>query len=140
MDSTPHSSGGKAPEDMTNDEIREELSAIAIELAEVDTDAWPGDLYERRQALRQEVTSRPPNRAEIETLEREAVGIHSRLTQIQRNRPDVAAAGDGGQSGGSGIAEAQAVAFEYDERSGSRALIERLAFIQARIERARSAE
>lgn len=127
----------KTPSAMTNDEIRVELSAIAIELAEHHDDAWPGDLYERRQALRQEVTSRPPNPSEIDTLERELIGVRARLDEISRNRPDVSGAGDGGQSAGSGIAEAQEMAFEYDRTSGAKSLTERIAFIEARIERAR---
>ena len=130
----------KPPEEMTNDEIREELSAIAIELANHRDDAWPGELYERRQALRQEVTSRPPNPAEIETLERELVGLRNRLAEIRRDRPDVSSAGDGGTSAGSGLAEAQAIAFEYDATSGAKSLVERIAFIEALIERARGPE
>ena len=129
----------KHPSEMTNDEIRVELSAIAIELADHHDDSWPGALYERRQALRHEVTSRPPNPAEVDTLERELVGIRSRLEAIRANRPDVSGAGDGGQSAGSGIAEAQEMAFEYDRTSGAKSLVERIAFIEARIENARNA-
>jgi hypothetical protein len=119
---------------MTNDEIRQELSSIAIELTELPGDDFSrrSELRDRRLALREEISRRPMAREDLASMRRELVGLQRRLDEILEERPIVAATSDGG-GGEAGMAETQKLGWEYDSGTGRNAIAERIAFIERRI-------
>lgn len=122
------------PSEMTNDQIREELSTIAISLTELPADDFAQrlTLRERRQVLRDEIQQRPIASADLASMERELLGLRRRLETILDQRPNIAAMNDGGE-GQRGMAENQQFGWDYDEGTGRNALAERIAYIERRI-------
>jgi len=119
---------------MTNDQIRQELSGIAIQLTELPSDDFStrSDLRDRRLVLREEIARRPIASEDLESMRRELVGLYRRMAAILDERPIVAGMADGG-GGEAGMAEAQELGWDYDAATGRNAVAERIAFIQRRI-------
>jgi len=119
---------------MTNDQIREELSAIAIELTERDTEDFTGRiaLHDRRRALRDEIATRPLRAADVASMRRELVGLERRLETILDERPNIAAMNDGGE-GQRGMAENQQFGWDYDEGTGRNSIEDRVFYLRRRI-------
>jgi hypothetical protein len=119
---------------MTNDEIRQELSSIAIQLTELPGDDFSSrsDLRARRLVLREEISRRPIAAEDVASMRRELVGLQRRHEEILKDRPIVAGMGDGG-GGEAGMAEAQELGWDYDEATDRDAIAERIAFIARRI-------
>lgn len=119
---------------MSNDEIREELSAIAISLTELPDDAFGerAELRDRRLALRTEVGKRPMTADDAASMQRELVGLKKRLEEILAERPNIAAMADGGE-GQRGMAENQKLGWDYDEGTGRNGIEERILYIESRL-------
>jgi len=122
------------PSEMTNDEIRKELSAIAIELTERAEDDFASrvDLRERQRDLRDEVALRPLTADDVVSMRREITGLQRRLAEILDARPNIAAMNDGGE-GQRGMAENQQFGWDYDEGTGRNAIQERIMYLERRI-------
>lgn len=122
------------PPEMTNDQIRKELSAIAIELTERAADDFASriELRERQRELRGEVALRPLNANDITSMRREITGLQRRFTEILDERPNIAAMNDGGE-GQRGMAENQQFGWDYDEGTGRTAIHERIVYLERRI-------
>ncbi|MDJ0962502.1 MAG: hypothetical protein QNJ88_17775 [Acidimicrobiia bacterium] len=119
---------------MTNDQIRQELSSIAMQLTELPGDDFStrSELRDRRLVLREEIARRPIAPADLDSMRRELVGLHRRMAEILDERPIVAGMADGG-GGEAGMAEAQELGWDYDAATGRNAIAERIAFLQRRI-------
>ena len=119
---------------MSNDEIRTELSDIAIKLTELPEDDFStrAELRDRRLALRNEIGKRPMAPEDVASMRRELVGLQRRLDEIFEDRPNVAGMADGGE-GQAGLAESQRLGWEYDAGQGRNAIEERIMFLQHRI-------
>ena len=125
------------PAEMSSDDIRVELSSIAIQLTELPDDAYAArlDLRERQKLLREEVAARPVGPADVASMRRELAGLQRRLLEIMGDRPNIAAMNDGGQ-GQAGMAETQQWAWDYDEGTGRNEIRERILYLERRIEEA----
>ena len=125
------------PAEMSSDDIRKELSSIAIQLTELPDDAYAArlDLRERQQVLREEVAGRPVGPQDVASMQRELVGLQRRLLEIMDERPNIAAMNDGGQ-GQAGMAENQQWGWDYDEGTGRNEIQERILYLERRIEEA----
>ena len=122
------------PSDMSNDDIRTELSAIAVELTELPEDAFSRrvELRDRRSELRAEIGTRPIAAADVAAMQREISGLRKRLEQILEQRPNIAAMADGGE-GQRGMAENQQFGWDYDAGTGRHAIHERIRFLPVNV-------
>ena len=122
------------PTEMTNDQIRQELSSIAITLTDLPEDDFSSrmDLRQRRQDLRDEIAQRPMAPEDVVSMRRELLGLQRRLGTILEERPNIAAMNDGGE-GQRGMAENQQFGWDYDEGTGRNAVQERIAYLERRI-------
>ena len=125
------------PAEMSSDDIRRELSSIAIQLTELPEDDFATrlDLRERQTALRDAVASRPVGPADVASMKRELAGLQRRLLEIMDERPNIAAMNDGGQ-GQAGMAETQQWAWDYDEGTGRNEIRDRIVYLERRISEA----
>lgn len=119
---------------MTNEQIRVELSSIAMSLTDLPDDdfATRAELRDRRLALRNEVAKRPMTPDDATSLRRELVGLKKRLAEILDDRPNIAAMSDGGE-GQRGMAENQKLGWDYDEGTGRNGIEERILYIESRL-------
>jgi hypothetical protein len=122
------------PSDMSNDDIRTELSAIAVELTELPDDAFSRrvELRDRRSELRAEIGSRPIAASDVASMRREIAGLQRRMAEILEQRPNIAAMADGGE-GQRGMAENQQLGWDYDAGTGRHGIHERIRFLERRI-------
>jgi hypothetical protein len=125
---------------MTNDQIRLELSAIAIELTDLPDEDYPRriELRDRRTELRAEIAGRPLSVDDVASMKREVTGLQRRLTEIMDQRPNIAAMSDGGE-GQRGMAENQQFGWDYDEGTDRNGIAARIAYLQRRIAEAEGA-
>ena len=125
------------PAEMSSDDIRRELSSIAIQLTELPEDDFATrlDLRERQTVLREAVASRPVGPADVASMKRELAGLQRRLLEIMDERPNIAAMNDGGQ-GQAGMAETQQWAWDYDEGTGRNEIRDRIVYLERRISEA----
>lgn len=121
----------KNPADMTNEEIRQELSKIAMTLHD-NPPSDLGEIIERREVLRNEVRSRPATPSDVEALKRELVGLKRQIGIIQDERINPAGMSDGGV-GGDGPLDGQNIAWSYDDATGRHAIESRIEHIERRL-------
>lgn len=134
MEPTFDTGSPMTPSDLSNDDIRHELSAIAVELTELPDDAFSRrvELRDRRSALRAEIATRPIAASDVASMRREIAGLQKRLAEILDQRPNIAAMSDGGE-GQRGMAENQQLGWDYDAGTGRYAIHDRIAFLERRI-------
>lgn len=116
------------------EELRRELAAIVEQLSDL-----PPDAFSERVRLRELQTSlrallaEPTEGRTRESLESELEQLTRRLERLLEDRPNVGAMSDGGH-GGDGLAQAQQMAWDYDEGQGRRDLDRRIKQIRRALE------
>lgn len=116
------------------EELRRELSSIVEQLADL-----PPDAFAERVRLRELQTSlrallaEPTEGRTRASLETELRQLTRRLEQLLQDRPNVGAMSDGGH-GGDGLAQAQQMAWDYDEGQGRQDLARRIKEIRRALE------
>ncbi len=123
------------PYEMTRDEIRQELSDLAVRLAE----PVEGVLSERlemrlrQRALRVEIGRWPLTEDELAAIQRSVVLLKRQRDELMKHRPNVAAMADSGE--GCDVMVMQEFALAYDENLGRDELTNEITRLERRIKR-----
>ena len=122
----------------TTEDLRKELSTIAVRLADLPEDAFEerAVLRSRQHDLRQQVVD-SMDASDIPALQARAEVLAGRIERALERRVDAASAGGGGESGGGALHpyEFMVLNAQIDEASGLAEMKAELAGIRARIER-----